>query len=602
MSLETVIKLGSLYRNSPKIGLKRHRYINQTLNDIKAFEKNKDALGNAITTTIYRIPVIRNDDRFFFDLENIETVFDEDLKQSLIYLNFKTSDKDSDKKYLFGDIIYSNFKDKKGEITENGNYRLSKIENGVIKKKSSFYRGEEVAESLKGTIIEKFRIEFERNIEKIEKLLTTHAGVCIHFSFEEDKQWFELDGVMDLVNSKLMSEFVAQNIETNSISLQKSLFKTIAGVVKDDQVGGVTPNFRKENAYKVKAFKSMDEVIDLLYAVGIAEYVKVSVGKDLGIVVLPSGESLTVELLENFYSSKNTLEKTAEAEDDILDNTEEAESDDSDSLFGKLVKNEFRDDMKFDLVFIKPAGMSTPSVDLVEVSSIEKSLLKEINKRINEVKSEINNDFEAENLTAKKSLTLEIKYCFKNILSDKTKAEKKYHFHLLKVLPQIYTGTYFQDPILLPAFIEKVERNTRDGLQNFNYFKYEFYYLMKIQNFDNLMTIKQTKSYSIGKNLGIMAEPFAAWRDDCPIKSFEKSYVGNLTRRISNLEEVSKFSVFLNEKLVIHEKTYLEIKEAYQNLLESLGSFGNEKYDKNACALGFFESYFAIRNKKETEK
>lgn len=619
MSLETVIKIGSIYRQSNQ-GLQRHRYINQTQRDIDAFLKNKDADGNIVQTTIYAISVLEKDNRFFFDLENKTIVLDEDVKKKLMYLNFKTSDKDSDKKYLFGDIIYSNFKDKKGEINENGNYRLAKVEDGVVKKKSSFFRSEEVAASLAETVIEKFRKEFERNIENIESILTDHLGVGLHFVFEEDKNWFELEGVMDLINKKLMEEFVFEDPQTKVISLQKSLFKTIAGVVKSDAVGGVTPDFKKETAFKVKAFKSMDDVINLLYAIGIAEYVKVSVSKDLGIVVLPNivvvpnstDTEITIRQLSNFYgfkgfgneqpTRKKNLKDTIEEENDLLEDLEDEEGDnESDALFTKLVVNEFRDDVTFDLVFIKPAGMSTPSVDLTEISSIEKTLLKEINQRINLVKKSLIEQFLEENPKEKKSLQLELKYSFKNILSDKTKAEKKYHAHILKVLPEIYSDNYFQDPIILPAFIEKVERNIRNDEQKFRYFKYDFYFLMNIQKFDNLMAITSTKSYAIGKYLGTMAEPFAAWRDDCPIKSFEKSYVGNLTRRISNIEEVSKFCVFLNEKLVIHEKTFLDVKQSYLNLLETIKDFGNEKYDKNACALGFFESYFTNKKKKEIE-
>ncbi|MFC5407672.1 hypothetical protein ACFPMF_00005 [Larkinella bovis] len=201
----------------------------------------------------------------------------------------------------------------------------------------------------------------------------------------------------------------------------------------------------------------------------------------------------------------------------------------------------------------------------------------------------------------KVDLALDLKFSFLKILSDRTKNEKKYQFHLLKVLPQIYTDTYYDDPLLLPAFIEKVENNIRNGGQGFSTFKYDFYFLMLIQKQDNLMQITETKSYAIGQYLGTMAKQFAAWRDDCPIKSFEKSYVGNLTRRISSLDDVAAFCDFLNQKLTIHERLYPDVKNAFLNLTALLRQF-DERYNKHHCSLGFFESYYTIdRKEKETK-
>jgi hypothetical protein len=180
-------------------------------------------------------------------------------------------------------------------------------------------------------------------------------------------------------------------------------------------------------------------------------------------------------------------------------------------------------------------------------------------------------------------------------LGDVTKDKKEYQFHMLKVLPLIYSDTYYEDPLLLPVFIEKVEYNIRNGFQLFGTLKYDFYFLMNLQKNKPLMNIVESKSYAIGQSLGFMARPFAAWRDDCPIKSFEKSYVGNLSRRISSLDELTKFAAFVNEKLIMHEKAYKSIKDAYLKLVDTIASFDkekSEKYSKNNCALGFFEAYY----------
>ena len=592
MSLDTVLKIGNTFRNS-KEGIKRHRYINSTQRDVDRWSKTKISGSSVIETFFYQLPVIEKDDIISFDWEQMMRITDEDKMKSLFYLNFKTSDRDSTKKYLFGDIAYAHYFAKVGDTKEKeeGNYQL-----GAATKVSSFMRGEEVSGSIKDTFIGKFRNAFRKDIDRIEALLKQHNGVVLHFAFGHDENWFEVQGVMDIVNKKLMEEFVLVDQKTKKVSLQKALFKTIAGVTKTDAVGGVTPGLRESNAYKVKAFASVDEVVDLLYAVGISEYIKVRVAKDLGIVVLPNGENLSSEALAKFYSVSASLNEEADDEGDIaLENAEE-----DDSLFASLVNNDFDQSIKFDLIFTKPPGGSTPSVDLLEISSVQKSMLIHVNDKINSVKRILKKQFQSEFPAAKKLISLDLRTSFWKVLSDKTTAEKKYHFHLLKVLPQIYSDTYYQDPVLLPAFVTKVEKNIRNDEQGFSTLKFDFYFLMQLQKSNTLMAITKSKSYALGIFLGTMAEPFAAWRKDCPIKSFEKSYVGNLTRRITNLDDISKFSVFLNEKLVIHEKAYQDQKNAFHNLIETIGNM-NERYDKNACALGFFESYYSQHVKEENK-
>jgi hypothetical protein len=592
MSLETVIKIGHVFRHS-KEGLNRHRYINQSKKDIDRWEKTKTSLSSSMSPVIYQLPVVELETELIFDWQNLSKISDEDKIKSLQYLNFKTSDRDSTKKYLFGDIVYAHYKVKKEDEKqkEEGNYQLSSD-----KKVSSFFRGDEVSNNLKGTFIGKFRDSFRKDILKIEALLEQNEAVVIHFAFENQQNWFEVEDALNLVNKKLMEEFVAEDKATKKISLQKALFKTISGGAKSDAVGGVMPNFNDANNYKVKAFDSVEQVIDLLYGIGISEYIKIRVAKDLGLVVLPNGDNLDANSLTRFYSRVNNLDLEVTAEEDIAE--ENIIDNDSDLLFNDLVENDFDDTIKFDIIFTKPPAGSSPSIDLLEISSIQKSLLKEVNSKVNSIKSNLKSQFLTEYPRAKKPLLLDIKFSFLKILSDKTKAEKKYHFHLLKVLPQIYSDAYYNDPIIFPAFIEKVERNIRNDEQGYNLLKYDFYFLMNLQKIDNLMAITNTKSYALGTYLGTMADPFAAWRTDCPIKSFEKHYVGNLTRRITDLNDIMKFSVFLNEKLTIHEKMYLDKKIAYQNLIQAIGNF-DEKYDKNACALGFFASYFTIKNDKQ---
>lgn len=582
MSLDTVLRIGKIYRQS-KQGLDQHRYIKFIWKDVETYKKNKDSQGNVIETVFYNLPVINKGEELIFDFDNLSTIADEDKKKSLRYLNFKTSDKDSEKKYLFGDLIYCNYTNKKGVEKETGNYKMEKLTKGKTKT-SSFGRAKEDAQSLEKTIIGTFRKAFEKNLSEIERLLSKHSSVVIHFAFDNDKMWCE-SSTLDLINTKLIEGFVRTNSSIQKTVLDKFLFKTI---------GGVTPGFSEDNSYKIKSFDSREDVIDLMYGVSISEKVLINV-RDIGIVVLPNGENLNADVLDRFYNKKG-LQEVTEAET-ILNEENKGNSirdNDIDSLFEDLTENELPETVKYDIIFMKPAGLSSPSVDMLEISSIAKSFLRSIHERIRNEKENLKQESTVTLAKSKYQPKYDIKASFLEILGQKGKNQKKYSFHLLGVLPKVYTDTYYQDPILLPAFIEKTERNIRDGFSNFNILKYDFYFLTRIQKQNNMQPIIESKSYSLGKALGTMARPFAAWRDNCPIKSFEKNYVGNLTRRIGDLNDLTKFSNFLNEKLTIHEKNYKDVQEAYLILVENIKALGTikEKYDKNTCALGFFESYF----------
>ncbi|MBK9744172.1 MAG: hypothetical protein IPO94_15030 [Saprospiraceae bacterium] len=554
------------------------------MKDVDANAKKKDIEGNVITTTFYEIPVTVLDEEVTIHLDKVKEIPDEDKKKSLYALNFKTSKKDSEKRYLFGDISYSYFETKKG-VEEGGNYRMAKD-----KKASSFYRCQDAANQLSESIITRFRAAFLSNIEAIEQFLRSKPAIVLHFNFD-DKSWFQLDDVTNMIDGLITSKMIVP--QDDKFVLDVYLYKTLGG--------HNTPNFREENKYKTNLF-TLDEVKDLLYGVRAAQKPLKRLNKsNIGIVALPHGEGLTSKMIADFLPKMTNEESDYEEEQSenliIVDNDVMLQNDAGDALFYDFVYNSFDEKVKFDIIFTNiPASPAGLYVDMVEIASIEKSLLVEVNNKINRVKQHLKEQFNQEFPKAKKDLELYLEDSFLKILSNQTKSEKKYQFHLLKVLPLIYTDNYFQDNVILPLFINKVEYNIRNNGQGFNTLKYNFYFLMQIQKFNPLMAITASTSYQIGKCLGIMSKQFEAWRDDCPIKSFEKSYVGNLSRRISSLEDMTKFSNFINEKLTIHERWYPDIKEAYSSFVPLLRELENSKgeYNKNHCSLGFFESYFKV--------
>jgi hypothetical protein len=594
MSLDTVIKIGKFYRQD-KDAWKYHEQINHAMKDVDALAKNKDKDGNPIKTTFYEIPVIDNGDEFFFNLDNKTEILDEDKKKNLYYLNFKTSKKDASKRYLLGDLVYACYTDKKGTLNESGNYRMNGIwsnkeKNGKIELKSSFWLSEDVAKDMDNVFIQKFRREFRKRATEIESFLKSQNSVVLHFNFD-GKRWLDIAGIIESIDHNLTLNLVSNFQDSDKVVLEKYLYKTL---------GGVTPGFIDSSGYKNKLF-SRDDIISLMYAGKAAEKPIVRFG-NIGIIALPHSDQLSAESVVAFFErDKKDVEEEVGKEDDIVDTID---SDDLDPFFRGFVNNEFDNAVKFDIVFTSiPASPAGVFADLIEISDVEKSLLKHINENVRQKASEMQNRANSDFPNAKKPFHFHIRTSFLKILGDVTKDKKKFQSHLLKVLPQIYTDNYYDDPLLLSAFLEKVEYNIREGNQSFSTLKYDLYFLMNIQKNNPLMKITESNSYALGKNLGIMARQFAAWRDDCPIKSFEKSYVGNLSRRTSSIEELVKFAAFINEKLVMHEKIkYPEVRVAYQELIDTIKNFGSEKYSKYNCSLGFFTSYYETKSSSENNQ
>jgi hypothetical protein len=193
-------------------------------------------------------------------------------------------------------------------------------------------------------------------------------------------------------------------------------------------------------------------------------------------------------------------------------------------------------------------------------------------------------------IKSKKELNpLDVRWSFSNILGDVTKDKKKYQSHLLKVLPQIYAGTYTRDDLLLPAFIEKNEFNVRNENPNYNLLKFDYEFLTRLRKGgdEEMEAMHDSNSYKAGKLLGQLAQP-VSWE----IKSFEKNYVGLLSRRISDKQGVIAFANFVNQKLAIHERAYPSLKEKFIELARLLSEIKEADYHRDYCAFGFFEGYF----------
>ncbi|MEW6735949.1 MAG: hypothetical protein AB1489_31940, partial [Acidobacteriota bacterium] len=356
------------------------------------------------------------------------------------------------------------------------------------------------------------------------------------------------------------------------------------------------PQFNSNNLYKTRTFKDQDEVMDLLYAIDYSQRPVIR-ERDIKIIVLPKGNNLSASDIEDFFENRSP---TTQAEEEVKlteINKLNLSTNLLDSLFEPIIEDIAENIIQFDFIFSK-ANSSGPDVDLVELSGLERSFLANLSHRVQCIRYPLQEERESLYPHRPKEFEyLDIKKAFFNILGDVTKDKKKYQNHLFKVLPQIYTGTYYRDDVLLPAFIEKTEYNIRQNRSNFNLLKFDYFFLTQLlnSNGDRLMEeMKNSQSYQVGLLLGKMARPL-----DRKINSFEKNYVGLLSRRISDQEGLIKLANFINEKLAIHNVAYLNLKQAFVQLARIISEMPAKDYHKSYCAFGFFESYYTYEKSEQ---
>jgi hypothetical protein len=418
--------------------------------------------------------------------------------------------------------------------------------------------------------------------------------VFLHFDFA-GKHWYEFEDEMHAINQKFLSDLL--EAQADQYVLKNFLYKTLVSGASQ------APRFSNKNLHKTKAFKTHGEVLDLLYAIDYSKKALIT-ERDIKIIVLPKGEHLEATQIENFFERRNLeVQDQAEAQLNVANEADNNAADEEkffDSLFEKVLANAAASIMQYDFVFSKKGGSaSTPDVDMLEVAGIERSFLANLGRRIVKIRQPLLEERnELYPKRPKEFAFLDIRKAFLNILGDVTSDKKKYQSHLFKVLPQIYTGTYYHDSVLLPAFMEKTEFNIRNGEPNFNLLKFDYYFLTHLLNSDGekqMEEMKNSQSYQAGLLLGKMAQPL-----NRKIASFEKNYVGLLSRRISDRQGLIKFANFINEKLAIHDVAYPNLKQSSVKLADIISNVRDKDYHKNSCAFGFFESYFSRYEAPET--
>jgi len=456
----------------------------------------------------------------------------------------------------------------------------------VLKELSANYSFNNSKESDLEKIFGKEYKEREISLEEKQKIVkfTNHA-IYIHFVYPDGKMWYYYDNTWELILNKLVhSTFSKQD---GKYVLDKSIYRTLASGDKKNDIQ--FPGFRSETKYKSQFFDN-SQVEDLLYGLN-AYQAKASQlrGTDIILTLLPKGDNLSAADYDNFIKRR--------LKTDQIDEINMDDSDENEPLFQSFFKEKEEQITSFDLLLVNTNGNTNK--DLIEISGVKKSTLDFIHNRINKVAKQI---LEKKELLSPNAFKPKIEFAFQNILGSPQadnngkvsfKANSRYEAHLLKVLPQIYCMNYHQDRILLPFFIEKIEFTTRAGAKNegfykFNNLKYDLEFLLTIQNSTNNthMEIVNSNSYKMGYHLGKMANLVAQ-----QINSFEKNYVGNLSRRISQLSDFIKLKNEIIQKLINHNKMMIVVQNSTK-LDEYIKSIKESDYRKDEVSFGFFEGYY----------
>ena len=447
-------------------------------------------------------------------------------------------------------------------------------------------------------------INKENNKKKLEKLseakgeeellLLNSASIFLHFSYEDgngdEKSWYDFSNTLELVIREMHKKYV-EDVKGNKerLVLKKSLWPTICSGDKKNDIQ--FPNFASENKYKTRFFTE-SEIEDLFYVDQYAKNGKTICDSEYELIVLPCGDNLKAEDLKLFQEKRNesAIVSANEYNDDLISSILE-----DSSTF-----------TSFDFIFARKERTKPDDTYLIEISNITRSTLNRVNSRNENIahqvyaerNKEIKIDKPQKNKEKKENYFLSICNSFRNLLGDvqmdnttgkvKIAASKKYESHILKVLPLIYKEDYYNDPYLLHSFVTNVESATRLGDGSFwcKILKYDLMFILSIQNNkqNKFMEITNSCSFKLGFKIGKMAKPLGK-----AIGSFEKNYVGLLSRRVSTKEDCIRFVTDLCQKLVMHDSVWSVMSA---EVFDDLAKLPEDKYDKDELSFGFLDGYF----------
>ena len=417
----------------------------------------------------------------------------------------------------------------------------------------------------------------------------THS-VFIHFEFLDAESWYDQEAIFKDIIDHLNQEILIEQ-ERNQCVMKTSLYRTLCS--GNDKNDIQFPNFLFSNSYKSFSFAGKNNFYDFLYTRKITDKPRYKIG-NLHVYVYPHTyqcDDIPVENYEAFF-----LNKESEA-----------------NLFSMVWLDDVNPNIfsAFDFVISERRGQV--EVNLIEISGIGYSRLVAIRNRIRDIEYNISKEKERE-LSYTHYTQLRFQEALCDIFGSITFKEQKdgrispsfstdsnaFRKHFLKLVPQIYKECYYSDNVLLPKTIERIEFSLRSegGKYMYKRLKYDLKLLYSIQNnqINEFMEMCESKSYLLGVKLGKMARPLKKI-----INSFEKSYVGLISRYVTTKSDCVNFVNVILQKLILHDRAYRTIREDACNQLVILP---DNEYNKDYVAFGFFEGYFKYESnsKKSFEK
>ncbi len=589
--LDTILNLGHIVGSS-KNNLKFHAQIMRA----PFGEPDVDFFQIPVYNGQFQFP--RRDEIGAWEMFEATKLDNENLKSECYCWNFKTSDSDSHKRYVFGDISRRVIRSSTG-VQETGNFKLldktgrpatnsfakASGKDGNDKRKKSKSNEDSVAAWFEENceLIKNFRESFGSQITKIEDFLKHHEQCYIHFDFSGE-HWHKVSNLRQLIDEKMLESLTCKSGER--YALKKSFYKTLSGSESD------TIGFSDECFYKSRSF-SQKELTDLAFGSRFASRPAQRIGS-IKIIILPRGEHLNSYEIEEFFDRVAPLKKE-KGQPPTLPLIEE----ESVLRRANTDENDLPGVLQIDCIFARDGQQES---DLIELVGLDRSFLARIHERIDKAKERSRSFYTlyAEASGRKSEKWFFIEKAFRELL-----LEHRYEGHLLKTLPKIYSATYAEDQLLLPSLIERVEycirngapgkKDKRNAKQYFHDLKHDWFFLLAVQQFTTqldiplkeiqFMNIENNPSYRIGYLLGKLGNG-AGWK----VASFEKAYVGLLSRRLTTIEDVISLRNKINEYLIHHDLSKrideysLEVSQLVKNFAGAL--------DRDLCVFGFQDGYF----------
>lgn len=429
-------------------------------------------------------------------------------------------------------------------------------------------------DKIKTAVSGKKNIEELSETEKNEILKFADHSAFIHFEFNNDQQWYDIQDVFKLITDTLNKELTQKQNEDLLVPVS-FIYRTLCSGNNKNDIQ--FPAFDFSNSHKSFAFKEEEQFRDFLYATTIMNKPKLWIkGSNINVYVYPvsfNGQQIDAENYESFFFD-NRAENSLFSFDFL--------SCDSNEKF-----------TRFDFVFSDSGGNTTK--DLIEISGIGRSELLNIKMRIATIEDEISKEKERD--LSWKNVQMKLENSFTNIFGKISfrnndlifdNKNPNYQSHMMKILPLIYTSNYYNDERALCNLIDKVEFSVRSGIKGGNYslLKYDFKLITSIQNNvkNKYMEITESKSYQLGVKIGKLSKPLKN-----EINSFEKTYVGLLTRRVATKSDCIQLVNDIIEKLTMHKRAWSTM---CAEVCSELATLPLSEYDKEKIAFGFFEGYF----------